>query len=322
MQSSTASEEIQSSEIQLSTELLEYLDALAPAFISDTFDGRTHVRDLGAFLERVRTSMSNKDWRRVIGTMRSHDSFKYLHQDPFTRRSLTKPRGYSGDAVMMDYIYQHHSIANDAQQCSPIGRKIFDYTTASPASSAVYERRNLLARTIDDVLLPLKGEGRILAIACGHLRELDLSRAAQSGLIREMVGVDQDSETINALRRRDYGEWVHPICGSVQDILAGRIDLGSYDLIYTAGLLDYLPNSLCVRLLARLKSMLADNGTLLVANFLEGIVDRGYMESCMDWWLIYRSEEEMATLGVKAGLAPNVSIDSGRQIAYLRHSAP
>ena len=28
-----------------------------------------------------------------------------LHQDPFTYRAFSKPRGYAGDAVTMDYIY-------------------------------------------------------------------------------------------------------------------------------------------------------------------------------------------------------------------------
>jgi len=28
-----------------------------------------------------------------------------LYQDPFTYRAFSKPRGYAGDAVMMDYIY-------------------------------------------------------------------------------------------------------------------------------------------------------------------------------------------------------------------------
>src|SRR3954471_21861081 len=28
-----------------------------------------------------------------------------LPQDPFTYRAFSKPRGYAGDAVMMDYIY-------------------------------------------------------------------------------------------------------------------------------------------------------------------------------------------------------------------------
>lgn len=37
-------------------------------------------------------------------------------------------------------------------------------------------------------------------------------------------------------------------------------------------------------------------GTLLIANFLPNIPDLGYMESLMDWHLIYRTDEEMRAL--------------------------
>ena len=46
--------------------------------------------------------------------------------------------------------------------------------------------------------------------------------------------------------------------------------------------------------------MLRPRGRLLVANFLPGINDIGYMESFMDWKLLYRTRHEM--LEVSAGI--------------------
>ena len=42
--------------------------------------------------------------------------------------------------------------------------------------------------------------------------------------------------------------------------------------------------------------MLAPQGTLVIANFLPQISGAGYMEAVMDWWLIYRNEEDMKKL--------------------------
>jgi len=39
--------------------------------------------------------------------------------------------------------------------------------------------------------------------------------------------------------------------------------------------------------------MLRSRGRLLVANFLPGILDIGYMEIFMDWKLIFRNRQEM-----------------------------
>ncbi len=37
-------------------------------------------------------------------------------------------------------------------------------------------------------------------------------------------------------------------------------------------------------------------GSLLVANFLPGVRDTGYMEAFMDWKLVYRSRRDMVAL--------------------------
>ena len=43
-------------------------------------------------------------WTDYARRCLEHPIRQLLHQDPFTRRAFSKPRGYAGDAVMMDYI--------------------------------------------------------------------------------------------------------------------------------------------------------------------------------------------------------------------------
>src|SRR3954468_18697149 len=37
---------------------------------------------------------------------KSHPMAKFVLEDPYSRRAHDKPRGYAGDAVMLDYIYR------------------------------------------------------------------------------------------------------------------------------------------------------------------------------------------------------------------------
>jgi hypothetical protein len=53
--------------------------------------------------------------------------------------------------------------------------------------------------------------------------------------------------------------------------------------------------------------MLRPGGRLVVANFLPGVRDVGYMEAYMDWNLIYRTRRDMIDLTMEI---PETEIDS------------
>ena len=65
---------------------------------------------------------------------------------------------------------------------------------------------------------------------------------------------------------------------------------------------DYLADGLAARLTRTLFAMAAAGGTLLIANFVPDISDRGYMETFMDWQLIYRTPPVLEAL---AGALPS-----------------
>ena len=100
-----------------------------------------------------------------------------------------------------------------------------------------------------------------------------------------------------ALVRRDYARYgVEATAASVRRIITGRTMLPASDVSYTMGLYDYLPESAAVQLTTVMFNALRPGGTLLIANFLPNIMDAGYMESMMDWHLIYRDDAEMLAL--------------------------
>jgi extracellular factor (EF) 3-hydroxypalmitic acid methyl ester biosynthesis protein len=235
-----------------------------------------------------------QDWPGYARSCLGHPLRSLLHQDPFTYRAFAKPRGYAGDAVMMDYIYGLGKANPAARDASPLGRAIFQYMGTRPSAKAVRYRRQLLAKMVDQVAD--RGGSSVLAIAAGHLREVELSTAVHAGKLEEYVAFDQDEASLTVVDR-DYAHLgVRTMPGSVRQILAGKAKLGEYDLVYAAGLYDYLSEAAAVALTRRMFAMTRPGGRMLIPNFLAGARDTGYMESFMDWHLIYRNHADMQRL--------------------------
>src|SRR6476620_9861334 len=69
--------------------------------------GQIHhaIDQLFCGLREIKRSSSEESWEGLIARFRRSPLKGLLHQDPITARAFYKPRGYAGDAVMMDYIY-------------------------------------------------------------------------------------------------------------------------------------------------------------------------------------------------------------------------
>ncbi|MGA9670610.1 MAG: methyltransferase domain-containing protein [Terracidiphilus sp.] len=271
-----------------------------------------------AGLTGIRSTSAPAEWKELINQVcRTHPICAAMQLDPFTRRSLTKPRGYAGDAVMMDMIYRRDS---DELNGNELGQFIFRHTTgAGQEARAVRYRRTLIAKMVDE-LAEQTDKARILSIASGHLREAELSKALKEGAVDEWLALDQDPESLQECAR-SYGNGpVRVMKTSVRHILAGKLDVGQFDLVYSAGLFDYLSKPVAEKLTGRMLSLLKPNGKLLIANFLEGLENAAYMEAFMGWNLIYRTEEDMkgllGTLDASSAGSHSTFIDPIRAVAY------
>jgi SAM-dependent methyltransferase len=89
---------------------------------------------------------------------------------------------------------------------------------------------------------------------------------------------------------------VRTVHATVGAIAKGQLDLGQFDLIYAAGLYDYLPAPFARALTAKLVRALKPGGQLLLGNFTRGFVGKTYMECFMDWTLIWRTAAELRDL--------------------------
>lgn len=253
----------------------------------------------------------------VMRSVRAHPLFHLMLEDPYTARAFNKPRGYAGDAVMLDYVYDAVPPANT----SAIGQSVFAVTTGLENALSVIHRRDALAELIDDVASCV-AKPRVLSIACGHLREARLSDAVRCRKLQSFHAVDQDPLSLAVVEAELSELDVTAVPGSVSALLRGALQLPRMDLIYAAGLLDYLTAPVAARLIATLSQMLAPGGILLVANFVPHTFGQPYMEAVMDWHLVLRTADELHALvepvpGAVLQREP-APLDPHGNIAYLQ----
>ncbi|MEM8541338.1 MAG: class I SAM-dependent methyltransferase, partial [Pseudomonadota bacterium] len=108
------------------------------------------VGRLAQNLHQLRAQAGPNIWKNLIPIAQNHAVNTFLQQDPFTRWSFEKPRGYSGDATLLDIYYQHKSAQEIVAASTPLGQEIYAYTSNADSSVAGRERRDILAQYVDD----------------------------------------------------------------------------------------------------------------------------------------------------------------------------
>jgi SAM-dependent methyltransferase len=203
-----------------------------------------------------------------------------------------KPHGYSGDFEMIDRIYTFWKSQD------PNLRNWDEYFHAQPAPRAVRNRKGVFHQLLKETEeVSQTAEIRVLDLASGPCRDV-YEYLPKSRAIFECVDLDQKAiDFAKALCRFHAGR----VMFRRSNVLRLRLHR-RYDLIWCAGLFDYFPDRLFVRVLCRLVPHIKPGGKLVIGNFGNHNSSRYWMEAVGDWRLNYRSEEELVTLGQKAGI--------------------
>jgi hypothetical protein len=266
--------------------------------IAGRLDGGDGVRAVSLLcdeLRRIHLDAPSALWsEELVPLCRGHRLQTLLLEDPYTRRAFEKPRGYAGDAEMLDFVY----LGVPPAQTSAVGRQVFQATTGGPNAQSVRGRRDLLAARIDRIVATTP-EAVILSVACGHLREAQLVAAIRPDWRGTLYALDQDEQSLTVVQCEQGMNNVRTVPCSIGALLRGQLALTGLSLVYASGLFDYLEETLAVRLARAMFSLLKPGGRLLIANFTPDSHGRAYMETFMDWKLIYRSEGDMQAIAAE-----------------------
>ncbi len=232
---------------------------------------------------------------------------EYLEAAEVMRRSFYKPLGYAGDYDTMNIIYDRPRGGANLWE-----RVMNSFLCSAPPAQAVRNRSSFLYRKIEEVVQTntKKKHGlNIMSVACGPCKEIqlfvgkkyyDIPRMSFYLLDQEPKALEYASSVLHESNfRRKHPVQFHFLNKSVKDLLIDpevAAKCPPQDLIYSAGLFDYLSEDIAKSLIAVLFSRLKPGGTLVIGNFSPFNPSRCLQEFGLDWYLIYRDEQTIREL--------------------------
>ena len=148
---------------------------------------------------------------------------------------------------------------------SDVGRAVHQATTNLPNAKSILWRRDYLARNIADATRKHR-PARVLAVASGHMRELDVLPERSKREDLQIYAVDQDRLSLMECTAAYPDTDIRTVNSSAVAIRRAKLP-GDFHLVYCAGLFDYLNDATAEFLLAQLYRELSQDGLLCVANF-------------------------------------------------------
>lgn len=262
------------------------------------------VHLLSALNDASRTD--NARYAAMRSELRAHELHALLLEDPFTGRAWSKPRGYAGDAELIDLLYDQVPPPGT----SALGASLLAVTSEVSSSVAVRHRRNYGAEKLEAAWRSGK---QVCVLACGHLREADGLAGQDLG---NVVAVDLDGSSLEQVAAR-HGESVNLVQDNALTFLRAAIRSGrTFDYIYSLGLTDYFDDREILFLHRVMARCLAPGGEILVANFVPHHQAFGWMDAIMDWNLVYRTEGDMERFANSVGLGSRTIRDPTGTIVY------
>ncbi len=233
--------------------------------------------------------------------------WSFILCSPFMARTNLKPRGYSGDSVMMNMIY-----ANDYEGRSTFGKLMHKHPNEHPAAQAVRNRRDVIANILASYRAKDEKKNarhrKVLSVACGPAFELkNVLKTANDCATFHFTLLDQDTKALAEAKKliaqleKKYSAKIKVdyLNESVRTMLttpALEKMWGKFDYIYSMGLFDYLTPPVAKAVLEKLYRILKVGGKMVIGNFHISNPSRFYMEYWLDWVLYYRSEQDLIDL--------------------------
>lgn len=235
---------------------------------------------------------------------------RHLHPlvlcSPFSYRTFSKPLGYAGDYEMVNMM-----LGDPAEGGTLFAKMVNIYLLNTAPVIAHQNRIKYLVETLKNETkqnAQQMKKTRILNLGCGpavevqrFLRESDLCEQADFTLLDfndETIAYTQGVlEGIKTAHNRETP--IGFIQRSIHQILKQQTDSslgGPYDLVYCAGLFDYLSDRICKRLVQIFYDLLAPEGLLVVTNVAPSNPIINLMEYILEWHLVYRNSTELLKL--------------------------
>jgi extracellular factor (EF) 3-hydroxypalmitic acid methyl ester biosynthesis protein len=245
----------------------------------------------------------------------------FVLSSPFAFRVVQKPLGYAGDYEMVNMI-----LRDPHEGGSLFGKVLNRWFIKQPPAEAHRNRIKYLTQRLVEETARVSAQNRIARVfnlGCGPSGEIQDFLEHHGVCDRtDFTLLDFNDETLSYARTVLEGAKArhHRITPlrfvkkSVFQILKGKGKTvegaleTKYDLIYCAGLFDYLNDQVCQQLTGLLYDLLAPRGLLITTNVDVSNPIQHWLGHILDWHLIYRNSRQMETLAAPLAGQPEVRI--------------
>jgi len=246
-------------------------------------------------------------------------------RSPFIHRTFYKPIGYAGDYEMVNMMLR------DPREGENLYTQLVNsfYLKVS-ATTAHRNRIDVLLQLLKDKSKLAETENRTIKafnIACGPAIELQRFVAEKQSASCQINLLDFSQETLNYTREKLNQANINPeiltfnyVLKSVHTLLkeassdSQQENYNTYDVVYCAGLFDYLSDKVCSRLLKLFYNWTKPGGIVIATNVHADTDCRGTMEHIADWYLVYRNEKQLQQLAMNYGTSRVYAEETGFNI--------
>lgn len=242
---------------------------------------------------------------------------------PFVYRTFHKPLGYAGDYEMVNMILR------DGHEGATMFAKLVNVCfLQNPPAQAHRNRIRILQERLAEEARRVVASGRrlrVLNLGCGPSREV-CNFIAQDPISDEVdfVLLDFNPQTLEYARQclmeaksahnRKTGielreRSIHDLLREAVRGAGGRGD-AKYDLVYCAGLFDYVSDRVCKLLIDTFYECTHPGGAVILTNVNASRPFRHSMDYLLEWHLVYRDERHMSRLLPVLKPAAQYKVDS------------
>ncbi|MCX5697026.1 MAG: PilZ domain-containing protein [Candidatus Omnitrophica bacterium] len=266
---------------------------------------------------KVIINKSKEHFRSLVGT--------WAYKSAIVKRAFEKPRGYPGDYLMLETVYNNRTLTE-----SGIGYYFDKYFLSNPYAVAVRYRkdklREILRKEIQNSSLKAI---KIFDIACGSCREIkELPQSLFKDKTVIFTCLDWDQEALDfsfdALKDFTKNAKFNFVKEDIMNLIKDDklVDLfEKQDLVYSIGLIDYLPDRILKLFMQFFYGITRENGKLILTHKNK---EKTFSPLPPDWFcnwkFVPRTKDEVMHLFYNCGIKDfslSTDVDEFNDIFYF-----
>lgn len=273
-----------------------------------------NITSIHGHLEKDYNDLSEEELKKTQAEFRAYTDYFFKQSYLFTR-AREWPRGYPGDYETLEKNYLGVPVVSQG-----IGMYLDNYFLSTTLARGVRERKELLSHLILKELGNRDNGQRVLNIGCGSSREIfDIGKTINA-FAPKMTFLDYDEEAVEYSKLLLYNaeidisefQFLKYNAFKLTNVENTEATFGKQDIIYSAGLFDYVQTKGLKKMIHSLYNLL-DEGGVIIAPFK----DKEHYNSLdyhwfADWSYFYqRSIEDVALILENASGTISEIIPSG-----------